>query len=189
MIICPVCEHQQAAGFECDVCGKDLGAALGDGALLAPLAPDVPRMPELEQTGVELAANVPVTPMPELEAHQSAAGTPNVPTPLIPDLETTQPSTGDVPVVPMPELSLDRAEFVGQKAVAPTGQVQCRYCGNLQPTGKICDKCGMRLPRAGTVAGLSKLATDLVRCKECGSMGHLGERCKECGRIVVAKEA
>jgi hypothetical protein len=188
MIVCPVCENQQAAGFACDVCGKDLGASLGDGALLAPLEPEVPRMPELEQTGAELAAHVPVQPMPELEVNIGAAGTPDIPTPRIPDLETQHAAVGEVPVERLAELALDRAEFVGARAAPPAAQVQCRYCGNVQGSGNICDKCGMRLPRSAAVAANARLATDLVRCKECGSPGQKGERCKECGRVVVPKE-
>lgn len=194
MIVCPVCEHQQAAGFECDVCGKDLGAALGDGGLLAPLAPDIPRLAELEQTGVEQAKNVPIEPMPGLEANIGAAGTPEVPVQRMAEMETYAAPVGDVPVAPMPELSADRAEFVGQKAVAPGAQVQCRYCGNVQAKGAICDRCGMRLPRAKAGASAEKGAkpgAPLVRCKFCGTPGHEGERCKgkDCGRVVEAKGA
>jgi hypothetical protein len=196
MIVCPVCENQQAAGFVCDVCGKDLGAAMGDGALLAPLEPEIPRMPDLEQSGAANTPNVPIQPMPDLEVNIGAAGTPNVPIQPMPDLEATigAAGTANVPVQPMPDLELDRAEFVGQKTAAPGAQIQCRYCGNVQAKGAICEKCGMRLPRAkGTdtaaAAAKGKKPVELVRCKFCGSPGHEGERCGECGRIVVPKTA
>lgn len=192
MIVCPVCEHQQAAGFECDVCGKDLGASLGDGDLIAPLADDIPRLPDLEQTGAEQAKNVPVEPMPGLEANIGAAGTPQVPVQRMAELETFAAPVGEVPVAPMPDLSLDRAEFVGQKAAAPGAQVQCRYCGNVQAKGAICERCGMRLPR-GAAAGAKgpRAPTALVRCKACGTPGVEGERCKgqDCGRVVEPRGA
>lgn len=189
MIVCPVCENQQAAGYVCEVCGKDLGASLGDEGLIAPLEPDVPRLPELELVGHEATPNVPVQPMPDLEANIGAAGTPNIPTPMMPELDRPVGQVGEVPVQPMPELDADRAPFIGQKAAAPGQQVQCRYCGNVQARGVICDKCGMRLPRGAVKAAAAAKAGALVRCKFCGSPGHEGERCKECGRVVVPKQA
>src|SRR5688500_1968055 len=44
MIVCPMCEHTQASGTECEVCGK---------ALVARRAPEVRvgRLAELEDTG------------------------------------------------------------------------------------------------------------------------------------------
>ena len=47
MIVCPVCETHVEFGFECEVCGKDLSAALG---ALPPAPITIQKMAELEQT-------------------------------------------------------------------------------------------------------------------------------------------
>jgi hypothetical protein len=62
MIICPVCEHQQAQGTECDNCGKALQAP-------RPVAVAAVPMMELEQThhaGGRVAVEVPI--IPELDS-------------------------------------------------------------------------------------------------------------------------
>lgn len=187
MIVCPVCEHQQAAGYECDVCGKDLGADLEGADLIAPLPPEVPRMPELELAAAAEVGDVPVQRMPELELN-ATLGLANIPTPVMPDLELVRAPPVNVPVERMPDLALDRAEFVGQKTQAPGDSIQCRYCGTVQAKGAICGSCGMRLPRAAAGLPEDKLPAELVRCRFCGSPGHAGERCKECGRIVAGNE-
>lgn len=187
MIVCPVCEHQQVAGYECDVCGKDLGASLGGSDLIAPPAPEVPRLPELELPPNAAVGEVAVQRMPELELN-ATLGLANVPTPAMPDLDTARAPAVAVPVERLADLAQDRAEFVGQKAQAPGASLQCRYCGTVQAQGAICDRCGMRLPRAAAGLAEDKLPAELVRCKFCGSPGHAGHRCKECGRVLPAKE-
>jgi hypothetical protein len=197
MIVCPVCEHQQAQGFTCDVCGKDLGAALGGSDVLTPLEPEIARMPELE-TYIQTTVDVQVQRMPDLETYMQT--TVDVQVQPIPDLETYKLDVGEVPVQRMIELDAAEPEapmprvkcsFCGslkeQYAVCDKcGTVQCRYCGNAQSKGSICEKCGMRLPGANVAPAIVGPPPEPVQCKHCGTLGIAGERCKgpECGHVV-----
>lgn len=198
MIACPVCEHQQVNGFECEVCGKDLSGALGSlGAPPVPIAP----VEGLEVTVPERVGDVPIERAPDVEL-TAAAPVANVPAEVVPDLEMTgRPPVGDVAAAPMAEKEQDRAPDDGVRTQLPTGAVMCRYCRNVQASGAVCDKCGMRLPRpsaaaiaaaqakANPAAATKKKAIeDLVRCKSCGAPGHAGQRCGECGRQIPVPE-
>ena len=70
MIICPVCEHPQAQGDECDQCGKRLSAPRGPGvAAVAPL-------PDLELTPhAGGKAPVPVERVPEIAPTRESPAT------------------------------------------------------------------------------------------------------------------
>jgi methionyl-tRNA synthetase len=185
MIVCPVCEHQQAAGEECEQCGKKLvvGRALA--------AVPVQALPELEQTVHTGPLNVVAQPMPELEATKLASPA-QVPAERMQELEVNQvvrPGLA-VQIDKMTELDTGREADDGQKTAAPSGAVGCRYCGNVQAEGLMCDRCGMRLPRtpAAAVAG-SPVAkkfkeTVWVRCKKCAAKAKAGERCGDCGQEV-----
>ena len=84
MIICPVCEHPQAQGDECDQCGKRLVRPRPAPAAVAPMpeleltphaggkAPvAVERVADLEPTRTAPAGNVVHAPMLELETGRS----------------------------------------------------------------------------------------------------------------------
>ena len=189
MIICPVCEHQQAQGDECENCGKKLAVAPA-AAAAAPVA----RLPDLELTRVAGPAQVAVAPLPELEATRMA-GPAQVAVAPVPELETTrQAQVAAVQVAPVQDLELTRAPADGQRTAAPTGAVVCRYCRNVQASGLLCDKCGMRLPRVRATEASAKPAArkgggdpQWVRCSKCNTPTQTGRACTTCGTVNEAE--
>lgn len=182
MIVCPVCEHQQSFGVECEVCGKDLGA-LGD---LGP--PPVAAVPVegLEVTVPEKIGEVAVERFGELEVNQFS--TVAVATERLAELEVNRAEVGDVPVERV-ELSDDRAADDGVRTAAPGDQLTCRYCRNVQAlsAGYVCATCGMALPRSRASELVAEaIAPEWVRCRSCGAPAKAGERCGDCGREVSA---
>jgi hypothetical protein len=181
MIICPLCDHVQPEGTECDVCGRVFPAPTVDAAPVAPLA-------ELEQTPhAGGRAAVDVLALPDLDLTRQKAG-PDLPAQVVPDLELTRAgATGEVPVAPLLELDTGRAQDDGVRTVAPTGAVVCRYCRNVQAQGLLCDTCGMRLPRARpaatAVAGAKRPGDDdaWTPCATCHTPVRPGKACSECG--------
>ncbi len=183
MIVCPVCEHQQSFGVECEVCGKDLGA-LGD---LGP--PPVASAPVegLEVTVPDRIGEVAVERFNELEVTQLPAA-PEVKDRLT-DLEASRADVGEVAVERVADLAEDRAPDDGVRTAAPGDQLTCRYCRTVQlaSQGFVCGRCGMALPRARpTAIVVETLAAEWVRCRSCGAPAKIGERCGDCGREVSA---
>jgi ribosomal protein L32 len=189
MIICPVCEHQQAQGDECDNCGKKLQAP-------RPVAVAVAALPELEQTQLPggrapVAADV----VPELEVTRLKAG-PDLPAQVVPDLDPTRMDRGalaSVPVEQMPDMDTGRAEDDGVRTMAPIGPVVCRYCRNVQSEGLVCDKCGMRLPRARPAEAqqpgrAAANASPWVDCPRCRTPNRPGTICATCGTRLPSAE-
>lgn len=196
MILCPVCEHQQAQGTECEQCGKALVATA------APLVV-VQKMAELEGSviaGADAAAAAPVQQIAELEVNRILSG-PDLPASQVPDLERAGIApVGEVAVDRVADLDLGREKDLDPRTVAPTGAVACRYCRNVQPDGLFCEKCGMRLPRAATPAAAAAAALDpaakknwveavWTRCRSCGAPAKAGAKCGDCGRDVPFPEA
>jgi hypothetical protein len=192
MISCPVCEHQQDLGFECDVCGKDLSAALG--TLGAPPV-RIDKMVELEVTIPERVGEVAVEHAPDVEVTSFAKVEAGVLAP-VPDFERTVAArVGEVAVLPLDELSEDRVADDGVRTPVSSGPLTCRYCKTVQALGSglICERCGMKLPRVAVVAQAGapakKKETVWARCRSCGANAHAGERCGECGHDVPIPEA
>jgi hypothetical protein len=191
-MICPVCEHQQDFGVECDVCGKALGG-LDD---LGPPPVQLTQIEGLEQTLQAPIGEVPVEKIGELEV--TRFNPVNVAPDRTPDLEATgQASVGDVPIERVADLSEDRVPDDGQRTAISDGPMTCRYCRNVQASGVLCDRCGMRLPLVapppvigGAIIGGSFSAEDLkVRCRSCGAPAKAGEKCGDCGRDVPYPDA
>lgn len=190
MVVCPVCEHQQSFGVECDVCGKDLGD-LGELGLPPPSA-ETP-MEGLEVTIGERVGTVETQAVVDLEVTRFDAAQ-AVPLEVVPDLEARQ-LVGEVAVERVTDLSLDRAPDDGVRTAAPTGTVACRYCRAVQPSGLICNSCGMRLPKTvappaepGTTKPKQQFVRGDARCKACGAPAIPGERCSECGALAALPE-
>ncbi|MBF5044008.1 hypothetical protein FGE12_16540 [Aggregicoccus sp. 17bor-14] len=185
MIICPVCEHPQAQGDECDQCGKRLSTPRSAGA--APVAP----LPELELTPhVGGKAPVPVERVAEL-APTREAPVGALPPERVPDLEATRSAPAlNVVELPLDELETGRAEDDGVRTAAPAGAAVCRYCRNVQAEGLVCDKCGMRLPRLRPTAKAAAEREDAdatyARCPRCHVRGRVGRPCTDCGTVVRA---
>ena len=178
MITCPVCEHPQDAGAECDVCGRALAPFGGVDQPVAPLdgleptalgsdlaAGDVALLPELEPTLQAAAGPVPEMRLVELEP--TLAPPAEATGELVPDLEpTAAPPSGD----PRTELPLFPV---------------CRYCRTpAGPGERLCGRCGMRLqiepgPGPGApVPGprLCSCGTPITRpsCPACGARHLVG---------------
>lgn len=188
MIVCPVCENQQAQGDACDVCGKAFGTAAAPQDLpAAPLA-------ELEETRLEGGdAPVAVQALTDLEVTRQRGG-PDLPAAPVPDLERTRlEAQSDTPILPLDELELGRAEDDGQRTEVPFGALVCRYCRHEQMVGAFCDNCGMRLPRfdAPVVEGLPTFGDEDVwgTCPKCGSRAKVGRACGSCGVVMQMPEA
>jgi methionyl-tRNA synthetase len=80
------------------------------------------------------------------------------------------------------------------RVALPTGAITCRYCRNVQATGSICEKCGMRLPVViivpqATGAPAKKGEPVSARCRACGAPAKAGERCGDCGNLLPPADA
>lgn len=187
MVVCPVCEHQQAFGVECDVCGKDLGDLGG----LGPPPVAEAKVEGLEVTIPERVGDVPIERVGELDAHIVDSAGITVAPEVVADLDVARASVGEVAVERVADLSVDRAPDDGQRTAAPTGAVRCRVCQNVQAEGLLCNVCGYRLPRtqvpivqAGVAPPRQTFSRGDVRCRACGAPAVPGERCSECGALA-----
>ncbi len=139
MTTCPVCEHPQAEGAECEVCGR---------ALLALDAAEVPVTP-LEGLEPTLAAPEPAplddAVMVELEPTlQASAG--EVALEAVPELEPTAASPVEAAGELLPDLEPTAAATSGDPRTELPLFPVCRYCRTpAGPGERICDRCGMQL--------------------------------------------
>jgi hypothetical protein len=168
---CPVCDHAQEGGAECEVCGRALAPALE-----AEVA--VTAIEGLETTALEPAgADGAVEPMAGLEPTlQAGAG--EVGADPVPDLEPTLAAPVEAAGELVPDLEATAAPPSGDpRAELPLFPV-CRYCRTpAGPGERICGRCGMGLPvRAATAAAgpgprLCSCGTPITRavCPACGA--------------------
>jgi len=177
MATCPLCEHTQTSGGECQICGHRLTGPGTEAAAVAPL-------PGLEPTRME---HVEVTSeaVPDLE-----------PTRLAPAQAAPEDSgwvdrgrserVGPAVVERIPDLEHHRADPIPDAGpgLDPLAPVVCRYCrSTAMPGDKFCGRCGMRLSRFEPVHLAGSERGELV-CRDCGSMGP-GPRCRRCGARMV----
>jgi hypothetical protein len=155
MPTCVVCENVQAAGAECDVCGRPFPA--GE------------------------ARPVPVEPLEGLEATLRPPAD-AVPDPM-PDLEPTSTAAVEVTVASIEGLEPTEAEGIPDDPPSPGGSAAaCRYCGEAAPLGEIfCARCGMRLPIGDALPPGE--TPELVLCRDC-SVPVRGSSCPSCGARV-----
>jgi hypothetical protein len=180
MIICPMCEHPQAQGDDCENCGMKLVAAWE-------MEVPVVAVPGLELTQLE-GGNAPaaVQALPELEL--TRMGEVQVAVESVAELEPTARSVGQVAVEAVAELDTGRAADDGVRTAAPEAVV-CKFCRNVQATGMFCDRCGMRLPRARVeplkpkAARLAAETGEWIRCSKCHTPARLGIACITCGTV------
>lgn len=174
MVVCPLCEHPQAGGMECEVCGRSMPGQLEAAADVSPLE-------GLEPTLAAAAADAPVAIVPDLEttSHAPVAAPQLEP---VPDLEPTPAAPVDVSVALLE--GLDHG-LEGLPDDAPTpypALVVCRYCRTEAAVGeRICARCGMRLPALALVPAPPAIEGEAggPMCS-CG-LPVRGARCPSCG--------
>ena len=173
MIVCPVCEHPQESGAECDVCGK----RFAPGALrVAPVTPIEGLEPTLH--GAVDADPFAMGPIPELEP--TLAAPVDAPEETTPGLDPTRAAPVDVDSVAMPDIERTRSEIPGDAPTALPFAPVCRYCRTpAVPGERLCSRCGMRLPVIDP--HLVPEGTEGVRlCTNCGSVSTR-DLCPACG--------
>lgn len=178
MIVCPVCEHTQAQGPECEVCGKLLAATP---AAPAPAPAALEGLERTAQGGAEVGG---VAPMAELEATRHAPAAMAVED-LVPDLEATGAAPVDVAVAATPDVERTaHAALPEDDGLALPALPVCRYCRTPATADeRICSRCGMRLPvlAAAPQAPAGAGGPEGHRCS-CGLLLAPGTaRCPGCG--------
>jgi hypothetical protein len=159
-IVCPVCEHQQAAGSECEQCGRHLVEGRGTDAPVAPLD-------GLEPTALDASAAAWVgaeAPLLDLETTRFEPAGAAVEA-LIPDLVPTRADPVQVLVEETPDLERIAAAIPDGESPGLAASAVCRYCHTpVQPGDVYCGHCAMRLPRASPAAGPAPLAEPICGC-------------------------
>jgi len=169
MIVCPVCEHPQPQGAECEVCGKKLlhGAAA---------IPQVAPVEGLEPTR-HGDVYAPGERFSELEPTGHAAGL-DAPLERVPDVEQTRVAPVDVTVETTPGIERVGDEIPDDARTEVPLFITCRYCRTeAMPGERVCARCGMRLPVFG--AGPGPEEAPGRRCS-CGATVR-GSLCPSCG--------
>lgn len=178
MTVCPLCEHDQIQGAECEVCGLRLDAPARASAPVAPLEGLEPTL----QPAVEAA--VAVEQLVELEPTR-LDGELGVPEPLAGadlDLEPTRAPPVDVAAEPL--AGIERiGEGIPDDGPTPLPALNaCRYCRTpALPGERRCSRCGMRLSdleARGT--GRDSPAEDAPLLCGCGAVVR-GAVCPACG--------
>jgi hypothetical protein len=180
MAVCPLCENTQAAGAECDVCGRPLPQPPG---LELELVPELPPPEGLETSQAAASEGEALPPMAELERtlHAPVAALAGEP---VPDLEATRTAPVEVGLDVAPDL-----ERIGDEIPvdAPTPfpvLVICRYChAEAAPGERRCARCGMRLPAAAGEGAPREVAPRLCSC----GAPVRGPRCPACGARTSAE--
>lgn len=171
-------------GWQCEVCGKQVGPSPGAASLTVPLEGLEPTQLPTEVLGL------PIETAPGLEP-TATSPVPEIPgEPLLGWELTHATSAPEVRAGGLPDLDTGRVAPEGPPAVAPS-VVTCRYCRNVQASGLFCDRCGMRLPWLAPAAAAepaSADATDHRVCKRCGERSPASmERCGACGALLVSE--
>ena len=174
MTVCPVCEHAQAEGAECEVCGKRLLHGAAAIPFVAPLDGLEPTLHAPVDAGDEWVA--------ELEPTRLYAA-PDAPPDAAPDLEHTAVPPVDVAVEPVPDLELNPSDAPRDPATPVPAFVTCRYCRNpAMPGERVCGHCGMRLPSFERAAEAAAAAHRLCSC---GAPLRSAGPCPICGARVA----
>ncbi len=176
MITCPLCEHRQEGGDECQACGQRLS---GPGVVAVP----VPRLEGLEPTALlEHPAEVPADPVPGLEPTRHAAV--EIAAMASPEIEPTRVAPVEVAVETAPDLERTAAEPVPGEAAEPPPAPVCRYCRTPALPGEvICGRCGMKLPVIAAPEAAAPAAATETRCPLCGTVSA-GTVCTGCGTLL-----
>ena len=168
MIVCPVCEHSQAQGADCEVCGKQLLHGAAARPLVAPVEGFEPTRLEDVDADAETLPGLDPTGFAPTDADAGPA----------PELDYGRAVPVDVEVEPVPEVERASAEIPGDTATAVPTFATCRYCRTpALPGERVCGRCGMRLPVYDAAA--SEPVAPGRRCS-CGIL-VTGPLCPGCG--------
>jgi len=169
--ICPLCEHVQAGGAECEVCGRRLGTELAGHAEVAALE-------ELVPTALSAGAEVTGAPLELLETTAFAwTGAPAAERMV--DLEGTLAAPVEVADDRTPDIEATRLTPVDDAVELLALGVTCRYCqAEALPGEVLCVRCGVRLP-VPLAPELSSAAGQAALCS-CGAPVR-GSICPQCG--------
>jgi hypothetical protein len=177
MIVCPVCEHPQPQGAECDLCGKRLVAGLSEADLA------IPTVDGLEPT-LRQPADAAEERMPDLEPTLRGAGDATFAEDPTPDLEATRAAPVDVDAGPAPDLEPTQAGIPDDGPTLVPEVAVCRYCRTpASPGDRLCARCGVRLPVPFTVAsGAGSRDPVQLRVCSCGTTVRPdASLCPSCG--------
>ncbi len=169
MIVCPVCEHPQGQGPECEVCGRRLVEGPAGIPAVAPLAGLEPtRQPDVD---------VPAERLGGLEPTALPAGADAAPQPV--PLEPTRIEPVEVVVEAAPGVERVGDGIPDDARTEVPLFVTCRYCRTeAMPGERVCARCGMRLPDFG--GPIPEAATSDRQCG-CGAIVRGGGLCPSCG--------
>lgn len=174
MIACPVCEHQQQAGSECEVCGRHLVEGRGTDAPVAPL--EGLELTTLDPAG---AAALPAAPVEGLEVTAFERAEEPLLSEVVPDLEQTRAEPVEVGLDPTPDVERVMAGLPEDGPTLLPLVVICRYCRTeAGPGEKLCARCGMKLAAIVTPAPAAGAAGP--RLCSCGTP-VTRSRCPACG--------
>ncbi|HSN90051.1 MAG TPA: hypothetical protein VLS93_02385 [Anaeromyxobacteraceae bacterium] len=178
MIVCPVCEHAQASGTECDLCGRRL--VFGPAGI-----PYVAPVEGLESTCLA-PVDAPETTMPDLE--RTRADPVDVVEETVPGVEPTRAAPVDAEGEEVPGVEHTAVEGIPDDGpTALPADVTCRYCRTpAQPGDRVCGRCGMRLPVYEPVLDIlfDDGAPGPQLCSSCG-VPATGVVCPTCGARLV----
>jgi ribosomal protein L32 len=177
MFVCPLCEHSQPQGTECDGCGKQLSASPA-----VVVAPGL--LADLEPTALMgRDADALVTPAPDIERHLALPAAVRVERTA--DLDPTAFAAVAVATELVPDIEPTRFRSEGPPTSLPAARA-CRYCGNQQETGALCDRCGMRIPSLRIARTAAPRQLDAHPCPSCGVVGTIDRLCLACGTHLRA---
>ena len=178
MIVCPVCEHAQPSGAECELCGKRFSAGARAAAPVVPmegLEPTLQGAVEVDPFGAGAA-------IAGLEPTRAAPV--DAPEEQTPGLDPTRVAPVDADGEEIPGIERTGQGIPGDApSTLPIAPV-CRYCLTpAVPGERLCSRCGMRLPLID--ARLVPEGTEGVHlCTNCGALTTRG-LCPACGNRVA----
>jgi hypothetical protein len=173
MTVCPVCEHAQVTGDECEVCGRRLSGSAAP-AVVSPLE-------GLERTALEEAGAVEAAPLADMEPTAQSAEA--VEGERMPDLERTglEAVAAEAEGEAVPGLEPTSSDPLAWEERTPMVLApHCRYCRTPAVPGEvICGRCGMQLPLFRPAMAQSPEGVSW-RCPSCGASVP-ADVCPGCG--------
>jgi len=179
MQLCPVCETPVVARL-CEVCGHAFPAAN---------APELPVSPLVDlEVPVPSPGLTAVLPLPELEPTRFATAPVSEAWSEVEWERSQGARVPDIAAGGLADLDSGREAPSLERTLTSPGPVTCRYCRNVQASGLLCERCGLRLPWSPrrTVADRVE-AEALVRCRQCGERTFPRPRCAGCGAVLATE--